>query len=137
MERVAVLPGTAQPKGPSLRPCSWRAARPLASTQLPPTGPNSAQIHRKARSVAVSATRRLYHGRKSMDRRRKVRTTHQNRLEAIWRVVAQEPGMKPGRIAHKLGVHRSSVMRALPALEERGLLLSEDRRGRLQTWRRK
>jgi DNA-binding IclR family transcriptional regulator len=54
---------------------------------------------------------------------------------AIYREVEQEPGIKAGRVADKLGLHRTSVQRALPALDEAGLLLSEDKAGRLWPWR--
>ena len=50
--------------------------------------------------------------------------------------VEEEPGIRAGRVARKLGVPRSSVTRALPAVEEAGLLLSEDGRGGLWPWRR-
>jgi DNA-binding IclR family transcriptional regulator len=58
-------------------------------------------------------------------------------LEAIWKTVEKEPGIKAGRVAQEMGLPRSSVTRALPALEEEGLLLSQDRRGRLFPWGRK
>jgi Mn-dependent DtxR family transcriptional regulator len=69
-----------------------------------------------------------------MVRRCHVRQPSRKRLEAIWQVVEREPGLKPGQIARKLGIARSAVTRALPALEEAGLLLYEDDRGRLQPW---
>lgn len=59
------------------------------------------------------------------------------RLEAIWDVVKREPGIKPGRIAQRLGIPRSSITRALPALEENGYLISEDQKGRLWPWDRR
>jgi DNA-binding IclR family transcriptional regulator len=70
-----------------------------------------------------------------VDRREIVRTPSTKRIDAIWRAVQQEPGIRPARVAQRLGIPRSSVTRALPALEEAGLLLSEDRRGRLWPWR--
>jgi Mn-dependent DtxR family transcriptional regulator len=66
-----------------------------------------------------------------------VRRTDRGRLEAIWRTVEKEPGIKAGRVARELGLPRSSVTRALPSLEEEGLLLSQDRAGRLWPWGRK
>jgi DNA-binding IclR family transcriptional regulator len=51
-------------------------------------------------------------------------------------MVQREPGIRPGRIARQLDIPRSSVTRALPALDEAGLLLSEDRRGGLWPWKR-
>ena len=65
-----------------------------------------------------------------------MRYADRKRLEAIWQTVEREPGIRPGKIAQRLGIHRSAVTRALPALEEKGLLLSQDPRGRLWPWRR-
>jgi len=65
-----------------------------------------------------------------------MRRASMTRLEAIWQVVQREPGIQPGRVARKLGIPRSSVTRALPALDDVGLLLSEDRRGGLWPWKR-
>jgi DNA-binding IclR family transcriptional regulator len=47
-----------------------------------------------------------------------------------------EPGIRPGNVARKLGIPRSSVTRALPAMDEAGMLLSEDRRGGLWPWKK-
>jgi DNA-binding IclR family transcriptional regulator len=66
-----------------------------------------------------------------------MRRTNEERMRAIWQAVGQEPGICPARVAQKLGIPRSSVLRALPALDEAGLLLSEDRRGRLWPWKGK
>ena len=65
-----------------------------------------------------------------------MRKTNVKRIEAIWQTVRREPGARPGRVARRLGIPRSSVLRALPALEEAGLLLSEDDHGRLWSWKR-
>jgi Mn-dependent DtxR family transcriptional regulator len=65
-----------------------------------------------------------------------MRHADEDRVRAIWQTVQRRPGIRPGRIARQLGVPRSSVTRALPALDEAGLLLSEDRRGGLWPWRR-
>ena len=59
------------------------------------------------------------------------RKTSDRRLEMIAQVVQRNPGRRAGYIAQKLGLPRSSVTRALPALEEAGILLAEDDRGRL------
>ena len=59
------------------------------------------------------------------------RKTSDRRVEMIAQTVQDNPGKRAGYIAQKLGLHRSSVNRALPALEEAGILLSEDDRGRL------
>ena len=66
-----------------------------------------------------------------------MRRTKRERVEAIWREVEREPGIRAGRVAKKLGVPRSSVTRALPTLEGQGMLLREDGRGRLFAWRRR
>jgi Mn-dependent DtxR family transcriptional regulator len=66
-----------------------------------------------------------------------MRRTDPQRVQDIWQAVRQEPGIRPGRIAQKLDIPRSSVTRALPALDEAGMLLSEDRRGRLWPWKEK
>jgi len=43
----------------------------------------------------------------------------------------------PAQIAERLGVPRSTVMRDLPELEERGVLLQEDKNGRLSIFGRR
>jgi DNA-binding IclR family transcriptional regulator len=60
--------------------------------------------------------------------------THENqkdRLNQIYTQVEQHPGEHAGVIACLLGLNRSEVTRALPVMEEEGLLLSEDGQGRL------
>ena len=64
-----------------------------------------------------------------------MRTTSRDRLQGIWRVVSYEPGIRPAQVARRLGIPRSSVTRALPALDDAGLLLYEDERGGLWPWR--
>jgi DNA-binding IclR family transcriptional regulator len=59
------------------------------------------------------------------------RRASDRRVEMIAQAVQSNPGRRAGFIARKLGLHRSSVMRTLPALEEAGILLAEDDRGRL------
>jgi len=59
------------------------------------------------------------------------RRTTNGRVEMIAQAVQSNPGKRAGFIARKLGLHHSSVTRALPALEEAGILLAEDGRGRL------
>jgi DNA-binding MarR family transcriptional regulator len=59
------------------------------------------------------------------------------RLEFIYDKIEEYPGERPGAIARILGWHRSQVTRSLPALEERGYLLSEDDHGRLWPFRRR
>jgi DNA-binding IclR family transcriptional regulator len=65
-----------------------------------------------------------------------MRYADKKRIETIWQTVEREPGIRAGRVAKKLGIPRSSVMRALPSLEDGGLLLSEDAKGRLWPWKR-
>lgn len=43
----------------------------------------------------------------------------------------EEEELSPAQLADRLGVPRSTVLRDLPALEERGFLLQEDENGRL------
>ena len=59
------------------------------------------------------------------------RPPRSERLNAIYRTIQQNPGQVPASVARQLNLNRSEVTRALPALEERGLLLSEDEKGRL------
>lgn len=49
------------------------------------------------------------------------------RVEAIGRYVELHPGSKALDVARGLGLEPSSVTRLLPALQEHGILLSEDR----------
>lgn len=59
------------------------------------------------------------------------RKTDNNRLEEIVRYIENHPHSRPIEIARELDLHPSTVMRTLPALEDAGILLSEDDRGRL------
>ena len=59
------------------------------------------------------------------------RQTDPERLQRISECVEQHPGVRPAEIAKSLDISRSSVTRALPALEDEGRLLYEDNRGRL------
>ena len=59
------------------------------------------------------------------------RNAKDDRLERIYHAVEQHLGKRPGFLAWLLGLNRSEVTRALPAMEKRGLLLSEDERGGL------
>jgi DNA-binding IclR family transcriptional regulator len=64
------------------------------------------------------------------------RQPNQERLERIYRKIEAYPGERPGFLARLLGLNRSEVTRALPALEEKGWLVSEDEHGRLWPFRR-
>jgi Mn-dependent DtxR family transcriptional regulator len=58
------------------------------------------------------------------------------RLEGIYRKIEAHPGKRPAFIAKLLRVNRSEVTRALPALEHKGYLVSEDDRGGLWPFRK-
>ena len=49
----------------------------------------------------------------------------------------EEEALLPAQIAERLGVPRSTVLRDLPILEERGFLLQEDAEGRLSIFSRR
>lgn len=57
------------------------------------------------------------------------RKPQEERLERIYETVEEYPGKKAGFLARMLGLERSEITRALPAMEERGLLVSEDEHG--------
>ncbi len=59
------------------------------------------------------------------------------RLEAIYTTIEQNPGQRAGFLARLLGWNRSEVTRSLPALDERGYLVSEDEAGGLWPFCRK
>jgi len=59
----------------------------------------------------------------------------QQRLERYAELLAEEP-LTAAELAYRLGVPRSTVIRDLPLLEERGLLLTEDQEGRLHLFQR-
>ncbi len=59
------------------------------------------------------------------------RPANHDRAVKIYRKIEEYPGRKAGFIARLLGLNRSEVTRSLPALEEKGLFLSEDERGGL------
>jgi DNA-binding IclR family transcriptional regulator len=44
----------------------------------------------------------------------------------------EDAELSPAQLAERLGVPRSTVLRDLPALEERGFLLQEDENGKLR-----
>ena len=65
------------------------------------------------------------------------RQPQDKKLESIYNKVMEHPGEKPGSIARLLGLNRSEVTRALPALEDRGMYISEDERGGLWPFRKR
>ncbi|MHB8779029.1 MAG: MarR family transcriptional regulator [Anaerolineales bacterium] len=65
------------------------------------------------------------------------RKSQQDRLDGIYRTIEQNPGEKAGFLARLLRLNRSEMTRALPALEEKGLLVSEDEQGGLWPFKKK
>ena len=59
----------------------------------------------------------------------------QERL-AQYQELLSEEALTPAQIAAKLGVPRSTVLRDLPELEEKGVRLEEEESGRLRLFRR-
>jgi len=59
-----------------------------------------------------------------------------DRLEQEVELLEAE-ALRPAQIAERLGVPRSTVMRNLPDLEDRGVLLQEDDDGRLSIFGRR
>jgi hypothetical protein len=64
------------------------------------------------------------------------RNSDEERLQQIALAIRQNPGRRPGWIARLLGFDNKTIMRALPQLEARGILLVEDERGRVSHFRR-
>ncbi len=56
--------------------------------------------------------------------------------EAMAALIEAQPGIRPGELAAKLGVGRSTVLRRMPSLEDAGILLAEDEQGRLFMYER-
>lgn len=65
------------------------------------------------------------------------RPQNDERLEQIYRKIEEHPGKKAGFIARLLGLNRSEVTRTLPALDIKGLLVSEDEKGGLWPFRKR
>jgi len=64
------------------------------------------------------------------------RTANPDRLAQYPILIVKYPeGARPGQLARELEAPRSTVMRDLPALEEGGVLLVEDARGRLSLFK--
>ena len=57
--------------------------------------------------------------------------------DAMAQLIEAQPGIRVSELAAQLGVKRSTIMRRLPALEDAGILLSEDHKGRLSLFLRK
>lgn len=66
------------------------------------------------------------------------RRPNQRRLDRYEELVPEYPNhIRSSQLARLLGVHRSTVQRDLPALEEQGTLLVEDKGGFLSLFRRR
>lgn len=62
----------------------------------------------------------------------------QKRLEQMADVIEHNPeGISQSELARQVGVPRCTVKRDLPAMEDAGILLAEDRRGWLSLFRRR
>jgi len=59
------------------------------------------------------------------------RPMNQKSVEQIYRKIEEHPGKRAGFLARLLGINRSEVTRALPSLQDKGLLVSEDDKGGL------
>ena len=51
--------------------------------------------------------------------------------ETMAQLIEAQPGIRISELAARLGLERSTILRRLPALEEAGILLAEDPKGRL------
>jgi Mn-dependent DtxR family transcriptional regulator len=59
------------------------------------------------------------------------RPMNQKSVEQLYRKIEEHPGKRAGFLARLLGINRSEVTRALPSLQDKGLLVSEDDKGGL------
>ena len=59
------------------------------------------------------------------------RPANHDRAAKIYRKIEEHPGKKAGFLARLLGINRSEVTRALPSLQDKGLLVIEDEKGGL------
>jgi DNA-binding IclR family transcriptional regulator len=51
-------------------------------------------------------------------------------------IIRKEPGIRPAQLARRLDVHRSTVHRRLPSMEQAGYLYAEDNEGGLWPFKR-
>lgn len=66
------------------------------------------------------------------------RKPNQARLDRYEEMVPEYPkAIRKSQLARQIGVHRSTVQRDLPALEERGTLLMENADGLLSLFRKR
>lgn len=59
------------------------------------------------------------------------RKANEDRIRAAKQAIEANPGHRSGHYARKLGYHRETFNRILVQLNDRGILLSEDGKGRL------
>jgi len=59
------------------------------------------------------------------------RKANEERLQEAVQLLLNRPGHKPGEYARMMGCHRQTFNRLLAQLDGRGILLSEDGKGRL------
>ena len=59
------------------------------------------------------------------------RKADETRLKEVSKLFHLKPGRKAGEYARILGIHREDLSRVLVQLNDRGVLLSEDEKGRL------
>lgn len=57
-------------------------------------------------------------------------------FEQISTILAEHPGLSASELARRLDVEPSTLTRLLPSVEEAGVLLCEDDRGRLSLFKR-
>ena len=65
------------------------------------------------------------------------RKANEARLRKAKDLLFSNPGRKSGEYARIMGCHRETFHRFLVQLNDRGVLLSEDKKGRLRPFRRK
>lgn len=82
------------------------------------------------------ALRSLSSKRQTLQEGHMARHTDEEKIKAIATYIERNPGTRPADIAKALDLPRSSITRALPALEDARRLISEDRRGGLWPFRR-
>jgi hypothetical protein len=59
------------------------------------------------------------------------RSADETRLKEVFDLFQSKPGHKAGEYARMLRIHREDFSRVLVQLNDRGILLSEDEKGRL------
>lgn len=59
------------------------------------------------------------------------RNADETRLKEVSNLFQSKPGLKAGEYARMLRIHREELSRVLVQLNDRGILLSEDEKGRL------